>query len=97
MGRKRHTPRPKLKVRARQPKDLRDTFASWLLMRTGNLASVSDQLGHSDVGVTAKHYARWMPDEHNRNRQLRPLGTDDLLPDLLADEPPTVGLSEKGK
>jgi integrase len=45
--------------RARAPKDLRDTFASQLLTAGVQLGYVSRQLGHSDVSVTARHYARW--------------------------------------
>ncbi len=40
-------------------KDLRDTFASQLLTSGVSLGYVSAQLGHSDVAVTARHYARW--------------------------------------
>jgi integrase len=40
-------------------KDLRDTFASQLLTAGVQLGYVSKQLGHADVGVTARHYARW--------------------------------------
>ncbi len=40
-------------------KDLRDTFASQLLTAGVQLGYVSSQLGHADVGVTARHYARW--------------------------------------
>ena len=69
--------------RSRSPKDLRDTFASWLLTRTGDLGYVSTQLGHADVGVTSRHYARWMPSA--RRAQLRPLAADELPPDLMAD------------
>ena len=43
----------------RTPKDLRDTFASQLLTAGVQLGYVSKQLGHADVAVTAKHYARW--------------------------------------
>jgi len=43
----------------RDLKDLRDTFASWLLTLGVQLGYVSKQLGHGDVAVTAKHYARW--------------------------------------
>jgi integrase len=43
----------------RSPKDLRDTFASWLLSLGVQLGYVSQQLGHADVAVTARHYARW--------------------------------------
>lgn len=44
----------------RQPKDLRDTFASQLLTAGVQLAYVSTQLGHADVAVTARHYAKWV-------------------------------------
>lgn len=46
-------------TRPRSPKDLRDTFASQLLTAGVQLGYVSRQLGHSDVSVTARHYARW--------------------------------------
>jgi integrase len=39
-------------------KDLRDTFASQLLTSGVSLGYVSKQLGHADVAVTARHYAR---------------------------------------
>jgi Phage integrase family len=38
---------------------LRDTFASQLLTAGVQLGYVSAQLGHSNVAVTAQHYARW--------------------------------------
>ena len=41
-------------------KDLRDTFASHLLSAGVQLGYVSSELGHADVSVTAKHYARWI-------------------------------------
>jgi integrase len=47
------------KVENRQMKDLRDTFASQLLSAGVQLGYVSQQLGHSNVAVTAGHYARW--------------------------------------
>lgn len=40
-------------------KDLRDTFASQLLTAGVQLGYVSLHLGHADVAVTARHYARW--------------------------------------
>jgi integrase len=40
-------------------KDLRDTYASHLLTAGVQLGYVSAQLGHADVAVTAKHYAKW--------------------------------------
>ena len=47
------------KVGSRRLKDLRDTYASQLLTAGVQLGYVSHQLGHSDVSVTARHYARW--------------------------------------
>ena len=41
-------------------KDLRDTYASHLLSAGVQLGYVSKQLGHADVQVTARHYARWV-------------------------------------
>lgn len=43
----------------RAMKDLRDTFASQLLTLGVQLGYVSVQLGHADVAITARHYARW--------------------------------------
>jgi len=43
----------------RAMKDLRDTYASQLLTAGVNLAYVSRQLGHADIQVTTRHYARW--------------------------------------
>ena len=69
-------------MRARTPKDLRDTFASQLLTAGIQLGYVSRQLGHSDVAVTARHYARWAGGDSYRN----PLevGDGEVPADLLA-------------
>ena len=48
------------------PKDLRDTFASWLLSLGVQLGYVSKQLGHADVAVTTRHYAKWVEGESYR-------------------------------
>ncbi len=47
------------RVAGRSPKDLRDTFASQLLTAGVQLGYISAALGHADVAVTARHYARW--------------------------------------
>jgi integrase len=47
------------KIGQRNVKDLRDTFASQLLTAGVQLGYVSAQLGHSNVAVTAQHYAKW--------------------------------------
>ncbi len=77
-------------TRPRTPKDLRDTFASQLLTAGVQLGYVSRQLGHADVSVTARHYARWAGGDAYRC----PLdvGEDEVPADLLArlaKKPPT--------
>jgi integrase len=69
-------------MHARSPKDLRDTFASQLLTAGIQLGYVSRQLGHSDVRVTARHYARWAGGDSYRD----PLTVreDEVPADLLA-------------
>ncbi|MBW2396522.1 MAG: site-specific integrase [Deltaproteobacteria bacterium] len=41
-------------------KDLRDTYASQLLTAGVKLGHISEQLGHGNVAITARHYARWI-------------------------------------
>jgi integrase len=65
------------------PKDLRDTFASWLVSLGAPVAWVSDALGHSNWAVTARHYARWM-DDAARQPLTPQLDSGDVWPDLLA-------------
>jgi len=69
-------------TRQRTPKDLRDTFASQLLTAGVQLGYVSCQLGHADVSVTARHYARWAGGDAYRS----PLevGEDEVPADLLS-------------
>ena len=50
----------------RRLKDLRDTFASQLVSAGIPLGYVSHQLGHANLAVTAKHYARWIDDAQGR-------------------------------
>ncbi len=64
------------------PKDLRDTFASQLLSVGIRLPYVSKQLGHADVGVTVKHYARWTGG--NTYRSPLEVGEGEVPADLLA-------------
>jgi len=49
----------KARVAGFTPKDLLDSFASYLLTAGVQLGYVSSQLGHSNVATTAAHYARW--------------------------------------
>jgi integrase len=70
------------KVGGRALKDLRDTFASQLLTGGIQLGYVSEQLGHADVAVTAKHYARWIGGaEYREPLQIAP---GEVPADLLA-------------
>jgi integrase len=39
-----------------KPKQLRDSFGSWLLTLGVSLAYISKQLGHGSVSVTERHY-----------------------------------------
>ena len=66
----------------RAPKDLRDTFASQLLSAGIQLGYVSAQLGHADVGVTSRHYARWVGGLEYREPMV--LAPGEVPADLLA-------------
>ena len=63
-------------------KDLRDTFASQLLTSGVSLGYVSKQLGHANVAVTARHYARWT--EGDSYREPMPLERGEVPADLFA-------------
>ena len=65
------------------PKDLRDTFASWLVSLGAPVAWVSKALGHSDWSITARHYAKRMEDAES-GRVVGQLQEGELWPDLLA-------------
>ncbi len=66
----------------RSYKDLRDTYASSLLTAGVQLGYVSSQLGHADVAITARHYAKWIGGEVYREPfQLRP---GDVPADFIA-------------
>ena len=77
------------KIGARKPKDLRDTFASQLLTCGISLGYVSQQLGHADVAVTAKHYAKWCGGQYRAPLALE-LG--EVPADLLGRLPKSAGL-----
>jgi hypothetical protein len=69
-------------IGARAFKDMRDTFGSQLVSAGIPLAYVSRQLGHADVAITAKHYARWTGgDDYREPVRLLP---DEVPADLLA-------------
>ena len=70
------------------PKDLRDTFASWLVSLGAPLPWVSKALGHSDWSITARHYAKWMEDA-GAERGIGQLDEGELWPDLLARVTPS--------
>lgn len=49
-------------VKYRNPYQTRHTYASMMLSAEEPLLWVSQQMGHADVLVTAKKYARWIPE-----------------------------------
>jgi integrase len=77
-------------------KDLRDTFASQLLTAGVQLGYVSQQLGHADVAITARHYARWAGGDTYREPMELERGEvpADLLARLCKDEQKWAGASE---
>ncbi len=64
-------------------KDFRDTFATLQVTHGIVLKWISLQLGHSNVGITERHYARWMAQDGYRNPWLVPTGG--LPVDLFAE------------
>ena len=73
-------------------KDLRDTYASHLLSAGVQLGYVSAQLGHADVAVTARHYARWAGGD--LYRQPLQLEAGEVPADFLARLAPTRTAAE---
>lgn len=53
----------KANVRYRNPYQTRHTFASMMLSAGENISWVSHLLGHSNVLITARTYARWIPSD----------------------------------
>ena len=51
----------KAKVRYRNPYQTRHTYASMMLSAGENPAWVSNQMGHSNMMITLRTYARWIP------------------------------------
>lgn len=49
-------------VRYRGPKQLRHTFGSWMCSAREPLPWIANQMGHEDWTMTARVYARWIPD-----------------------------------
>jgi integrase len=73
------------RVGSRRMKDLRDTFASWLLSLGAPIPLVQEALGHSDWATTARHYGKWIPlAGHHPPLTLEP---GEVWPDLLARIP----------
>jgi len=48
-------------VRYRPPKQLRHTYATWMLMAREDPLWVARQMGHADVSITLKVYAKYIP------------------------------------
>lgn len=65
----------KADVRYRNPYQTRHTFASMMLSAGENLSWVSAQMGHSNVLITAKIYARWLNNkEQHGNKAIKMYG-----------------------
>jgi len=62
-------------------KDLRDTFASWLVSFGIPTKYVADQLGHKHTTTTENHYAKWVPRGYVEPARLQP---GEVPADLLA-------------
>jgi integrase len=45
---------------------MRDTFATLSLADGAPLEWISEQMGHSEIDTTRKHYARWLPSADTR-------------------------------
>jgi len=50
-------------------RDFRDTFATLLVTNGILLTWTRLELGHSNVGITERHYARWMAKDGYRNQR----------------------------
>jgi integrase len=82
------------------PHDLRDTFASHLISAGVQLGYVSEQLGHADLAITAKHYARWCHgDDYRRPLEVRegevPADLLARLGEAVSHQSPTTPASER--
>ena len=44
-----------------QWRDLRRTFGSWIVQKTGSLKAAQDLLGHTSSAITSRHYAHLLP------------------------------------
>lgn len=49
------------KVRYRPPRQLRHTYATWLISAGENIKWVSGQVGHASTKMTLDTYANWLP------------------------------------
>ena len=78
----------------RDPKDLRDSYASHLLTVGVNLAYIAEQLGHANVAITARHYGRWVAQDGYQEPLKMVTGEvpADLLARLDSGPRPELGL-----
>ncbi|MBS0586777.1 MAG: site-specific integrase [Proteobacteria bacterium] len=60
----------KTKVRYRNPYQTRHTYASMMLSAGENPAWVSSQMGHSNIMITLRTYARWIPSDNSKAAKL---------------------------
>ncbi len=67
-----------------QMRDLRSTYATQLLSAGIPLGRVSKRLGHADMSMTAKHYAKWVESDDEDYREPMVLAEGEIPADLLA-------------
>ena len=78
------------------PKDLRDTFGSWLVSLGIPMLYVSRQLGHSTTGVTETHYAKWIPGDGSLYLEPPRLEPGEIPADFLTRLPESPQLPTSG-
>jgi len=83
---------PTGKVRHIRFHDLRQTYASVLLMFGANLVSVQKLLGHSDPKITERRYGHMLPSLMKTEVDRLRFGLDQLAPRL--DPPSEGGMSQ---
>ena len=65
-------------LKARNPHDLRHTYASILLMAHESPGYVQRQLGHSSIQITMDIYCHWIPGQGRTNLERALLGPGEV-------------------
>ncbi len=58
------------KVRYRPPRQLRHTYATWMINAGEPIKRVSMQMGHKSTKMTLDVYLKWLPDDEDNFRLL---------------------------